>query len=184
MMWIWQRVLHMIRSGRITVVDDTGPVQRVQVDQGALGPDDARSIVDKVPFLGIFGFSSSPPIQSDVVVLRLGGTRSLTVAIGTNHQPSRLKGLGPGDSAQYDVRGAYIRLTAAGIIIDGAGLPMTIRNVGTMTLEGELHVTGDVVARSAGTAVSLNGLHDAYDAHKHTGVTAGAALSGTTDHPA
>jgi phage gp45-like len=114
----------------------------------------------------------------------LGGHRSKTIAIGTNHQPSRLRNLSLGDSAQHDVRGAYIWLTENGLVIDGAGLPATIRNCGTVTVEGDVHVTGDIVSRFNGAPVSLNALRDAYHAHKRGGVQAGSASTGLTDHDA
>lgn len=178
------RILHGLGLGRVTVVDDTGVIQRIQVDQGPSGPDGARRVIDKVPFVGQFGLTSHPPVKSDVTIIRLAGNRTLGIAIGSNHQPSRLKNLKEGDAALYDVRGAFIWLTESGLVIDGAGLPMTIRNIGTLAVEGDLHVTGDVVSRSGGSPVSLNGLRDAYHAHKHPGVQTGSGSTSTTDHDA
>lgn len=178
------RLLHMIRLGRVSAVDDAGPVQRIQVTEAGPGADGSPAVVDKVPMLGLYGLASSPPLKSDVLVLRLFGGRTLSVAIATNHQPSRLRDLAAGDSALYDERGAYVWLTPAGLLIDGHGLPARIRNVTTLTVEGAVRVTGDVIADCEGAAISLLDLAAAYNAHKHGGVQIGAAQTSTTDHPA
>ena len=178
------RLLNMIGAGRTSLVDDSDVVQRVQVDEGAIAPDGGRRLTDRVPKIGHFGLASVPPIKSELTLLRAGGLRSQTIAIGSNHQPSRLRNLQPGDSALYDVRGARVQLTADGLAIDCAGMPAVIRNFSSCTIMGDLHVTGDVVGRSAGAAVSLNGLRDAYHAHGHTQVKAGTDTSGLTDHDA
>lgn len=181
----WPRLLNMLRLGRVSAVDDTRAVQRVQVTEAGPGPDGSPAVVDDVAVLGLYGLASVAPLKSDVLVVRLFGGRSLSVAVGFNHQPTRLRGLSPGDTALYDVRGAYVRFTEAGLEIDGAGLPMTIRNVGgAVTIDAaQLRVTGDVLSRCDGEAVSLNDLADQYDAHGHTGVQPGAGTSGPTDHP-
>ena len=62
------------------------------------------------------------------------GDRTQTIALGTNHQPSRPKILKTGDSIQHDIRGAMVWLSEDGVIIDGAGLPMVIRNCPTLTV--------------------------------------------------
>lgn len=168
----WARTVEIIGRGRITVVDDSGAVQRVQVTEpylGAGGTD--HRVLDKLPRLAEFGFTSNPPLESDVVTVRFGGRREMSVIVGTNHQPSRPKSLQAGDTAIYDVRGAIIKLTAAGIVVDGAGLPMTIQNVGTLTVKGDLHVTGDVLAQSDGSAISLT--H-----HVHSNVQSGSSNTG------
>jgi phage gp45-like len=120
-----------------------------------------------------------------MLLLRRSGDRSRSIAIGTNHRPSRLKDLKPGDSALYDVRGAKITLTEDGLLIDCAGLPATIKNATTVRIEADtLECTGDIVSRADGTPVSLNDLRDAYHAHKHGGVQTGSGTTGTTDHDA
>ena len=177
------RIANAIGLGRLKLLDDTGPVQMVQVDQGAIGPDNARRLLDRVRRVMEFGFVSSPPVGTEAVLARLGGSRTLSLVIGTNHQASRPRDLQEGDSALYDVRGARVWLTANGIVIDGAGMPVTVQNTPKVRVVADLvEVTGDVVSRADGTRVSLNALRDAYDAHKHPGVTPGVSTTGTTDH--
>jgi phage gp45-like len=165
------RLLHAVGVGRITAVDDTGVVQMLQVSERP-GPDGAAGVTDKVRRITQFGFTSNPPLQTEVVLLRLWGNRTLTLAIATNNQPTRLKNLQTGDSALYDQRGAYLWLTPAGLVIDGAGLPLTIQNVGTATINGALRVTEEVTANYGGAdEVKVS-------QHRHSAVQAGAAQSG------
>ena len=185
------RLLHMVSLGVVTVVDDSQERQLLQVTETARGPDSAAGVIDDVPRITEFGFTSNPPINSRVMVVRLFGNRSLTIAIGTSDAGSRLKGLSPGDTAIYDLRGAYVKLTPTGPVVDAAGLAVRVQNATTVTIVASemirceaplLECTGDIVSRADGTQVSLNGLHDAYNAHKHTGVQSGTSSSGPTDH--
>lgn len=177
-------ISNLIGIGRVTLADDSGDVQQLQVTEGAVGRGFADRVVDKVARVIEFGFASVPPLNSEALMLRRSGDRSKSVVIGTNHRPSRPKGLKPGDTVLYDVRGAKVQLTADGMLIDCAGLAAIVQNFASLTVKGDLHVTGDVVSRSAATAVSLNGLRDAYAAHKHVGVQTGTGVSGLTDTPA
>lgn len=134
---------HLIRAARIRLVDDSDVIQRVQVDEGPLGPDGGRRLIDKVKFIGMFGVASVPPIDAEVLVLGMGGDRSRSIAIASNHQTSRLKNLKPGDSGLYDVRGAKLTFTENGLLIDCAGLPAVIQNCPTLRLVATEKVTID-----------------------------------------
>ena len=162
------RLLHMAGVARVTVVDDTGAVQKLQV-RGGTGSDGAPGVTDGVLRPTQFGFTSSPPVGSDVVLFRLWGNRTLCFCIATNHQASRLKGLMAGDTALYDVRGAKVLLGPGGIVIDGAGLPLTIQNVGgVINAPTTILKCQDV---QTGVGVDLN-------THTHTEVSSGVAVSG------
>lgn len=185
------RILHMIGLGRVTLVDDTKDVQRLQISQGSSGSDDGESLTDHVPLIGTFGLVSNPPENAEIALVRLGGLRSGTVAIGSNHRPSRPTGLKPGEVKLYDQHGAYVFLSVDGIVIDAAGKNVTVQNVDTLTVKAttkvrletsKVETTGDFVSRCDGTSVSLNALKDAYAAHKHTGGTISGS-TGLSDHP-
>lgn len=178
------RIRNLLGIGRATLADDSGELQLLQVTEGSSGKGVGDRITDKVRRICEFGFTSVPPMGAEVLVACRNGQRSTPMVLATSHRPSRPRNLQPGDSALYDVRGARVQLTAAGLVIDCAGLPAVIRNFSTLTVMGDLHVTGDVISRSTGAAVSLNGLRDAYHAHGHTQVKAGTDTSGTTDHDA
>jgi phage baseplate assembly protein V len=169
--------------GHATVVDDTGELQLLQVTERAKGRGFADRVTDKIRRVAEYGFSSVPPADTEVLVLRRGGDRAQPIVVGTSHRPSRKKNLQPGDVALYRDGGAFVLLAADRIEIDAAGHDVVVRNASKVRLETDLlEVTGDVVSRADGARVSLNAVRDAYHDHKHTGVQAGTATSGLSDH--
>lgn len=138
-----QKLQAVIGVGKITFVDDSG---QVQLDQVAIGP---LEIHDGAPNSQQYGFASNPPLGTDAVMVFIGGDRSNGVIIATGNQQYRLKGLASGDAALYDSRGQSVWLTAAGIVVNGAGLPVTIKNSPTVTLPDTTTLevpNGDVIA--------------------------------------
>jgi len=141
------RLGHRVRSlfgrGRVTIVDDSGPVQILQSDMGPIGPDGASlSIIDNIPRLAQFGLSSNPPAQSDVVVLNFGGDRGNAVAIACGHQTYRLRNLNSGDVALYDIRsGQTVTLTATGLTLTDAWGNTVAMAQGAMTLTHATQIT-------------------------------------------
>jgi len=187
----WGTLANLLGVGRATVVDDTGELQELQVNEKAYGSGFADRILDKVRRLTEFGFTSVPPVDAEVVMLRFGADRGASVVIATSHRPSRPRNLKPGDTAVYDVRGAILKFTETGTLLDCAGLPLVIQNASKITLDspeiditGDLKVVGNIVLETGGTSIDVKALHDAYNAHKHTGVQTGDGSTGTTDQTA
>lgn len=116
---LYRRIMGALAPARIRTVNDTGAVQLVQIDYGPAGASDLR---DNTPALGLFGLASNPPVGSDCVVVHFGGAREKAVVIATNNQTKRLKNLAPGDSAIYDVRGAYAWFQAGGLVISATSV--------------------------------------------------------------
>jgi len=188
------RILNLIGRGRLTLVKDDKDVQRLQISEGNTGSDEGESLTDDIVMIGLFGLSSNAPEKTEVVLLRLGGDRSQTIAIGANHRPSRPTNLAPGDTMLYrakdSARGAYIWLKDGVLQIDAAAGDVMVQNAATVTVKASTKVrletptvetTGDFVSRCDGTSVSLNALRDAYHLHKHTGGTI-SGNTGATDH--
>lgn len=160
-------ILNLIGIGRATLSDDSQEQQFVQLTERFLGNGGTERVTDKVPRVTEFGFTSVLPEGSEIVVIRRNGERAHSIAIASQHRASRPKGLKPGDTAIYDVRGRIIRLTADGIEIDAAGGPVTVKRASKIRCECDVETTGDIVSRADGTRVSLNKLYDAYNAHTH-----------------
>lgn len=146
---IWRRLLFVVGRGRVAFVDDAQNVQFLQLRLGAL------EIRDKTPRLAEFGFTSVPPVDSDVTVLFIAGDRSNGVAIATGHQASRPKNLKPGDAMLYSVDGKSVYIPATGpIVIDTKGQGIIVK--GNTTIHGNVTVQGAVTATGEGT---FNGGH-------------------------
>ena len=87
----------------------------------------------------------------------------------------------PGDMVIQHQTGSMVTLTANGQITvkDASGTSMVFSNNGTVTLTGNLLVTGNI-SDSNGAHGTFASLRSAYDGHTHTGVAGG---TGTTAGP-
>jgi phage gp45-like len=162
---IWKRVWNALASATITQINDTGPVMLAQVKLGYLETN------DNVPVVQQFGFDSVPPLQSDAVALFIGGDRSNGVIVGTNNQAARTRNKKIGESVVYNNFGISIYLTTAGLVINGGGFPVVINNCPTVTQNGDLHVTGEII-RGFGTGDQVT-----LGQHEHTSGESGSATS-------
>lgn len=179
---IARRLLLAIGAARISApVNDAGTVQRLQVKSNDL------ETIDNVPRLAEFGFSSSPPVGSDVTAVFIGGARGNGVVVATGHQASRPRGLLPGESMIYSEDGKSIYLTASGgIVVDAKGQDVTVNNAGTATINAStkirmvtprLECTGDIVDHCDTTGRSMAADRIIFDSHDHnvTGVQSGSS---------
>lgn len=125
-----------------------------------------------------YGLTSHPPPGTECVVLPVGGRTSHGVIIATEYGYVRLKNLAPGEVALYDDLGQSVCLTRGGIVINGAGLPITVRNTPNVVLDtpllslsGDLEVGGAIVAQgdiSDSGNKSMAGMRASYNDHTHT----------------
>lgn len=147
---MWRRVQLLVGRGRIHIGNDAGIVQTHQVE---LSPLELRDL----PRAAEYGFASMPKPGCHAIVVFVGGDRSNGVIVATHDQANRLKNLQPGEAAIYDDQGQSVWIKRDGIVIDGAGKPVSIVNAP--------HVTHD-------------GVNIGKD-HKHSGVQSGASQTGT-----
>jgi phage baseplate assembly protein V len=176
----FERLVHrlwmVVGRGKITNVDDSGPIQVVQIK---LGADEVR---DRTRRVVEYGLAGNPPDGTDGVMICIGGDRSNGVVIATNHQPSRMTGLRPGEVAIYDNQGQSVYLTRGGIVVNGAGLPLTVNNTPTVTVNastkvmlntpeldvsGQIKAGGDVTDNAASGGKSMAQMRSIYDSHGH-----------------
>jgi phage baseplate assembly protein V len=136
---LWRRVQLFVGRGRITLSNDAGNVQMLQV---RLGTQELR---DSTPRLGEFGHASRPPAGSDVVAVFVAGDRSNGVVIATGHQASRPRDMLEGESQLYDLWGRSVYLTKdGGIVIEAQGTPVTVNNATTVTVNASAKVQFNV----------------------------------------
>ncbi|WP_233854176.1 phage baseplate assembly protein V [Paraburkholderia sp. HD33-4] len=136
----WSLVRSLGR-GRLTRVDDGGPCQLVQMQ---LSQTETR---DATPRMAEYGFESNPPAGADAVAVFLAGNRTNGVVIACGHQQYRMRGLTTGEVAISDNKGQSVYLSAAGIVVNGGGLPMKFTNTPQVTVDTPLmHCTGNITA--------------------------------------
>lgn len=189
-----RRIWMLLGRGRISApANDAGPIQILQVQ---LGADETR---DHLRRAAEFGFTSHPPVGTDAIVLFPQGDRNNGVVVATNHQASRMKGLQPGEVAIFDSQGQSVYLTRAGIVINGAGLPLTVNATPTVTVNaatkvqlntpeldvsGQIKAGGDITDNAGSNAHSMAQMRAIYNGHDHAvqGVQSGGSTV-TTQHP-
>lgn len=165
---LYRRIVSCFGLGRVTTSRDGAGTHLAQVSFGDSNVTDVR---DNTPLMQHWGLASRPKAGADAVVVFLGGNRGNGVVIATGDRRFWLKGLAEGEVALYDDQGQKVHLTRNGIVIDGAGKPITIQNTPKVRMVTDLEVTGDVKAGADGAAISL--LH-----HKHGQVQPGGGQSG------
>lgn len=195
---VYWMIVRALGRGRLTAVDDSGPVQSVQAQ---LSQSELR---DGTPRVAEYGFHSNPPAGADAVLVFLGGDRTQGVVIACGHQKYRMTGLASGEVALADDLGQTVYLTRTGIVVKGAGLPMLITDTPQITLDtplthikGDLNVdgnttvtknivsdqnitaTGDVA--DAGGTKTMAGMRTVYNGHTHPvhGVAVGSGTVNT-----
>ncbi|MBW9336192.1 baseplate assembly protein [Herbaspirillum sp. RU 5E] len=174
---IAMRLLSGVLRLRIGFVDDSGAMQRLQVRLNAL------QTIDGVPYMSHFGFSGRAPVGSDALVAFVGGDRGNGVVLGTNHPDSRPRNLIEGEAAVYNQVGIRIYLSNGGLVIEAAGLPVSLNNAPTVTINastkvalntpeldvsGKITAGGDITDNAASDGMSMATMRTIYNAHEHT----------------
>jgi phage baseplate assembly protein V len=168
------RVAMMAARALVRLVDDTGKRQRVQVE--ALKGE----LRDGVERPQNYGFTAHPFAGADAFLVCLGGSREQTIALVVDDRRYRLL-LQEGEVAMYDDQGQAVKLLRDRIhvLTDKEVLVETTATVrieaATAIINADLQVNGDTTFTGQVTA---NGKR-IDETHKHTGVSAGAAQSGT-----
>jgi phage gp45-like len=149
------KLASIVGLGKIAGTRDDAPVRVAQV---RLSEVETR---DQTAMLQHYGFSSRPHPGADTAHICLGGDRSKMVIIAT-HDQRYFVALAEGEVALHDDLGRSVKISRAGIVINGNGSPIAVT--------GDLHVSGAVVAGyGGGDAVSLQ-------THRHG---TGTAATGT-----
>jgi phage gp45-like len=142
---IHQRALSAAARAYIAALDDGGPIQMAQATF-LNGETFAR-----VARLQNYGFTALPHAPNiDGVGAFLLGKRSLPIIIAVDDRRYRVKGLAYGEVCIYTDLGQQLYLSRAGTVVKGGGLPITIQDTPSVTIQGDLLVTGKVVAGNGG----------------------------------
>jgi len=169
-----RRIRLMAARAILTLIDDATRMQGLQVK---LLDGEVCDNVDRVQQ---YGFTSVPLPGAEGIYLALGGSRDHGVVIVADDRRYRLKALAGGEVALYDDLGQKVHLTRSGIIIDGAGLPITITNTPKVRMETPLlEVTGEIEDRCDSDGVTMEGMRQTYNIHTHPENDGG----GPTDDP-
>ncbi|SAI74562.1 phage baseplate assembly protein V [Bordetella ansorpii] len=166
-------------------VDDAGGLQTMQVRI------QAGVVRDRVERFQQYGLTSVPYDDAESVALSVGGSTNHVIVISVDDRRYRLRGLSEGEVALYDDLGQVVHLTRGGIIIRGAGWPVTVTDTPLIDLDADVRVRGGIsVENQTGVGNNIAGpvnftgdsvKHQGVDIgmnHEHDGVQAGDAVSG------
>ncbi|WP_392563198.1 phage baseplate assembly protein (plasmid) [Orbus sturtevantii] len=159
---LYRNIKMMIGIGQVVQVNDSGPIQIAQYQT-------ALESKDNTPRIAEFGFSSSLPADSDVVMVFIGGDRTNGIIVASNHKESRYKDLKQGETVIYNQWGDHIILSKSGITVQANSKPVKIVTTATVEIDAPLlTVTGQVIDNTAGgNTETISQLRDRFNRHTH-----------------
>lgn len=166
------RVRGMVSRAVLSLVNDAAQLQALQVTMLA------EQVPDDVEHFQHYGFSSVPLAGAEGIALAIGGSTGHTVVINVDDRRFRLKPLANGEVALYDDIGHKVHLTRAGIVIDGAGHPVTMTNLTKLRVVADIEATGSIKDQcdSAGGR-SMAQMRASHVGHTHTSAAPGNPTS-------
>ena len=160
-----RRFANILTKGVLSIINSATGRQTAQVSMMA---EESASL----PYVETYGFTSCPNPGAEIVAAFFDGDKSHGVVIKIDDRRYRLKGLKSGEVAIYDDAEQSIVLTKNGIVIDGGGKPVTVKNTPKMTFDTPLATfTGNIVANGEiadqGGQKSMSGMRSTFNAHTH-----------------
>jgi phage baseplate assembly protein V len=177
---VLRRLLGIVRRARVSLVDDTQPMQEVQI----------TALADDVLFSERFqsyGFTGVPLLGAEAIVLFVGAARNHPVVVAVDDRRYRMANLQPGEVAIYTDQGDYVVIRRGGAmeLKAAAGVTITSPSVhltGSLTVDGDADVKGNANIEGSSGVTVPNGdvVAGAIDLkhHTHTGVTSGGSQTG------
>ncbi len=145
------RLANLLAIGKTrAAMQDAGATPLVQAGFGDL------QLLDGLQIVQHFGFSSSPPLGSNVVAAFVGGDKSRGLIIGSVEPGSRRKLLLSGETVVHDQWGNEAHFGQHGITISHA-TSVTIKAAGSITLDAaDVIVTGNLHVQTGVTGATTD----------------------------
>lgn len=173
---IARRIGNMLARGVVTAVSEGSKLRSLQVRMMA------GEIKDDIEHFEPYGYTSRPLPGAEHVSAFFDGDRSHGVTLIVADRRYRLAGLEAGEVALFDDLGHVVHLTRNGIVIKGAGHPVTITDTPqinldapTVTCTGNVNITGNLTAANIdsqgyikdGAGKTMANMRSVYDSHTH-----------------
>lgn len=159
---LMSRVRGMISRMVINLVNDATKLQALQVTLLA------DQTPDEVEHFQHYGFTSVPHAGAEGIALAIGGSTGHTVVVNVDDRRYRLKALPEGEVALYDDLGHKVHLTRNGIVIDGAGHPVTMVNLTKLRVEADIEATGQIKDQcDVAASRTMGQMRASHSAHTH-----------------
>lgn len=152
-----RRLRSMLMRATVSGVDDTGDLQQLQVTRLE------GETWDECERVGEYGFTSSPPIGAEAIVIQIGGNSDHMVILGVDDL-SRPHPLDSGQTVLYDGANSRVFLDAAGnVVITASGrvqiaASTLLVQANSTRFMGDVQIDGDLtVGRNVQIGGTLNG---------------------------
>lgn len=145
----------------VALVDAATKLQSLQIRMMA------GEVKDGVEHLEPYGFTSHPHDGAEGVAVFPGGDRSHGVVIVIADRKYRLQGLKPGEVALHDDQGQCVHLTREGIVVRGAGRPITITDAPKLRVECPIECTHDITDMVDAGGTSMAAMRQVHNDHDH-----------------
>lgn len=156
-----RRIMLSIGRAVLNAVYDDAPTQLVQVSMLS------GEVRDKMERMAEYGFTSVPLSGAQGVAVFVGGDRGHGVVIATSDPRSRMKGLQPGEVAIYDDQGQSVHITRAGIVVKGAGKPITLTDAPKARFEMDIEATGEIRDKCDSGGKTMSDMRQVFNGHDH-----------------
>ena len=113
---LYRRILNMVAPVRINTTNDKGNILTAQI-----GISGTPEILDNVPYVQLYGYSSNPPPKTDAICIFANGNRSNPVIVGTNDIASRPKDYKPGEIGLFTNEGDTLKFNQGKAVALSAG---------------------------------------------------------------
>lgn len=164
--------------GRAVVKSVNADAKCQTVDVALLADEGKQGIEHLEPY----GFTSRAHTGSEAIVLFPDSDRSHAVTVVVADRRYRIKGLKDGEAALYDDLGQSVHLTRDGIVVNGAGKPITFTNASKARFEMDIEATGQIKDLCDSNGLTMDAMRVAYNGHKHRENGQGNNTN-TTDKP-
>lgn len=150
---IRQRIYDLVARAVVTQVDDTKKLQLLQL---AVLDGETR---DRCERFQEYGYTANPPVNSEAVVIFVGGSREHPLVVGVDSRAARKTGLQPGEVAIYTDQGDYVYLKRGGTIEAKASTKLLVTSplidaTGDANVAGVYKVAGTQVVGPRGSSVT------------------------------
>lgn len=157
-----RRILLVLARGAIALVDDSKPVQTLQVRVNSL------ELIPDVPRFAEYGLTSNPPVGTQAVIGFKNGDRNDGIVIATSNAKYRMTALVTGEVAIHDDKGQSVYLSAEGIVVNGGGNPITLTNAPEVIADTLLlKCKGDIVDNYETNTRTMAGMRQVANSHTH-----------------
>lgn len=142
-------------------LDTAAKCQMLQIEMG--GGEGKSDIEHMEPY----GFTAAPLPGAESVAAYFDGDRSHGVVLVVSDRRYRIRGLASGEVAVYDDQGQSVMLTRAGIVVNGAGKPITFTNAPKARFEMSIEATGEIKDNCDASGQTMSSMRTTYNGHKH-----------------